>query len=200
MVVEQTLFTDKCVGLLMDNLSLEPIFQPKKRRWLRWVIEAMLIMALIIGVRTWQQRGMLAGEAPNFEQITLAGKTVQLTDYRGKPVLLHFWATWCPMCALEQDSVSALAKDWPVLTVAFQSGDKEEVQRFITKQQLQAWNVIVDEDGKLATQFGVHGVPTSYILDAKGKIRFREVGLTSSWGLRLRLWLATMTNWPTWWP
>lgn len=184
----------------MDNLSLEPIFQPKKRRWLRWVIEAMLIMALIIGVRTWQQRGMLAGEAPNFEQITLAGKTVQLTDYRGKPVLLHFWATWCPMCALEQDSVSALAKDWPVLTVAFQSGDKEEVQRFITKQQLQAWNVIVDEDGKLATQFGVHGVPTSYILDAKGKIRFREVGLTSSWGLRLRLWLASMTNWPTWWP
>ena len=58
----------------------------------------------------------------------------------------------------------------------------------------------MDEDGKLATQFGVHGVPTSYILDAKGKIRFREVGLTSSWGLRLRLWLATMTNWPTWWP
>jgi hypothetical protein len=52
------------------------------------------------------------------------------------------------------------------------------------------WVTVVDEDGKLAEQYGIHGVPTSYVLDGEGNIRFREVGLTSGWGLRLRLWLA----------
>lgn len=182
----------------MDNLSLEPVFQPKKRRWLRWLIELILIILLIVGVRAWQQRGMLSGQAPGFEQITLNGKAVQLSHYRGSPVLLHFWATWCPMCALEQDSISALQQDWQVITVAFQSGDKEEVKRFIDKHQLNQWDVIVDEDGKLSQQFGIQGVPTSYVIDAKGKIRFREVGLTTGWGLRLRLWLANLSQWPAW--
>lgn len=94
------------------------------------------------------------------------------------------------MCELEQDTITALNKDWKVITVAFQSGGEEEVKRYVERKGLQNWPVIVDEEGKLAAQYGVKGVPASYIVDEEGTIRFREVGLTSSWGLRLRLWLA----------
>jgi alkyl hydroperoxide reductase subunit AhpC len=52
------------------------------------------------------------------------------------------------------------------------------------------WVTIVDNDGELARQYGVIGVPTSYILDSEGSIRFSEVGMSSAWGLRFRLWLA----------
>lgn len=168
-----------------------PPRKPKKKRpWLRWLLEALVIVAIIVGVRTWQQRGMLEGEAPDFTRTALSGETIRLDDYRGKPVMLHFWASWCPMCELEQSSISALSKDRKVITIAFQSGGAEEVQRYMERKGISDWVTLVDEDGSLSQQYGVKGVPTSYILDAEGIIRFREVGLTSGWGLRLRLWLA----------
>lgn len=164
----------------------------KPRRWLRWSIEVLVIIAIILGVRAWQQRGMLDGVAPNFEYESLNGNLVRLADYQGKPLLLHFWASWCPMCEMEQGSITAIAKEYPVVTVVFQSGTSEEVRRYMERKGITEWVTIVDKDGKLAEQYGIHGVPTTYVLDAKGNIRFREVGLTSGWGLRLRLWLATI--------
>lgn len=163
---------------------------PKKRRWLRWLLEGLVILAIIVGIRTWQHRGMLDGEAPDFERIALSGETIRLDDYRGKPVLLHFWASWCPMCELEQGGITDISKDWKVITIAFQSGGEEETQRYLERKGITDWVTVVDEDGSLSGQYGIRGVPSSYVLDEEGIIRFREVGLTSEWGLRLRLWLA----------
>ena len=77
-----------------------------------------------------------------------------------------------------------------MLTVAYQSGDKAEVEKHMSVQKISSWPTIVDQDSRLADLFGVKGVPTSYIIDGNGNIRFTEVGLTSSWGLRARLWWA----------
>ena len=174
----------------MDKHKLPDETSRKPRRWLRWTIEILVIVAIVFWVRAWQQRGMLDGVAPDFERGSLNGSVVRLADYQGKPLLLHFWASWCPMCEMEQGSITAIANDHPVVTVAFQSGTSEEVQRYMERKGITEWVTVVDEDGKLAEQYGIHGVPTSYVLDGEGNIRFREVGLTSGWGLRLRLWLA----------
>jgi len=76
------------------------------------------------------------------------------------------------------------------LTVAYQSGDKPNVIKHMKERNIENWPTIVDEDGRLAEIFGVKGVPASYIIDSSGNIRFTEVGLTSGWGLRARLWWA----------
>ena len=162
----------------------------KTRRWLRWLMEFALLALILVGVRTWQQWGMTTGEAPSFERVSLSGQTLNLDDYRGKPVLIHFWADWCPMCKMEQSTISAISQDWPVITVAFQSGNEAKVQQYMNAHNIEAWPTIVDSDGALAKQYGVQGVPSAFILDAEGNIRFKEIGLTSSWGLRARLWLA----------
>jgi len=162
----------------------------KKKRWFRYLFEALLIIAIIFGVRAWQQKDLVVGEAPSFQSVMLNGETVNLEDYRGKPFILHFWASWCPFCKVEEGSMTNIQKDWPMLSVAYQSGDKTEVSKHMKERGLESWPTIVDKDNRLGDLFGVKGVPTSYIIDGEGNIRFAEVGLTSSWGLRARLWWA----------
>ena len=162
----------------------------KKRKWLRLLLEVMIIVAIVFGIRVWQQKDLVSGVSPSFQSVKLDGTTVNLEDYNGKPLLLHFWASWCPFCKLEEGSITNIQKDWPVLTVAYQSGDKEEVLKHLQERNIQAWPVIIDQDSRLAELFGVKGVPTSYIIDGNANIRFTEVGLTSGWGLRARLWWA----------
>ncbi len=162
----------------------------KKRRWFRLLLEVLIIIAIVFGIRVWQQKDLVSGVAPSFQSVKLDGSTVNLEDYNGKPLLLHFWASWCPFCKLEEGSLTKIQEDWPMLTVAYQSGDKAEVVKHMQERKLQSWPTIIDKDSRLAELFGVKGVPTSYIIDGNGNIRFTEVGLTSGWGLRARLWWA----------
>jgi len=173
--------------------SQKPISSPKpkkKRRWLRILLEVLIIIAIVFGIRAWQQKELVTGIAPSFQSVMLDGKTVNLEDYTGKPLLLHFWASWCPFCKFEESSLTQIQKDWPMLTVAYQSGEKADVIKHMKTQSIESWPTIIDQDSRLAELFGVKGVPTSYIIDGNGNIRFTEVGLTSGWGLRARLWWA----------
>ena len=176
----------------MAQATLKSEQKPKKKKtkWFRYLIDFLIIVMLIIAFRSWQQRSMVSGVAPEIQGVLMDGTITELKKYRGKPVLLHFWATWCPFCKLEESSITSIAKDWPVLTIAYQSGDKAEIQARLKKQGLESWAVISDPDSRLAKLYGVTGVPTSFIIDANGNIKFREVGITSGWGLRARLWYA----------
>lgn len=165
----------------------------KRRLWRKaGVLAAELVLALLLylGLKTYMQRDMAGGLAPSIEAPTLSGERVQLSAYQGKPVLIHFWATWCSICRLEQGGIDAISHDWPVLTVATQSGDAEEIRRYLHEQGLD-WRVVVDEDGEWARRYGVKGVPANFILDPSGHVRFRESGYSSAWGLRARLWWAS---------
>ena len=161
------------------------------RRWRRWLIEASLVVLVLGAIHLWQTRDLPVGRAPPLEGTLLDGRAVTLAQYRGKPLLVHFWATWCPVCRLEQGTIQALAQEWPVISVALQSGDAEEVRRFMVREGL-SFPVLVDESGRLARRWKVSGVPVSFVLDGKGRIRHATVGYTTRAGLTLRLWLAAL--------
>ncbi len=164
--------------------------QARGARWRGYAINALLFIVVIAGVRAWQQRDMPSGAAPVLQGYTLAGQHYQLPAHPGHPVLVHFWATWCPICRTEQNSIAAIAHDDPnVITVAMQSGKPEEVAGFMREQGI-AFPVVNDADGSIANAWGVHAVPVSFFVAPDGQIRFVEVGYTTSWGIRLRLWLA----------
>lgn len=161
----------------------------RRRSWLRWGAYLLFLLVVYLSARAWQTRDLASGTAPEIQGVTLDGRQVALSDYRGGPVLLHFWATWCRICALEERSIDALADDYPVLTVALQSGDAAAVRSYLGERGLD-FPVLVDPDGRLAGRYGVRGVPTTLVIGPEGRIRSREVGYTTGLGLRLRLWLA----------
>ena len=162
----------------------------RRKVWIRRAVEVLLFIALIAGIRAWQQRDMPGGAAPPLSGVKLDGVPYSLTGSQGRPVLVQFWATWCTICRAEQGSISAIARDHPdTITVAMQSGSDAEVGHHMAGQGLH-FPVVNDPDGRIAAAWGVHAVPASFIIGADGRIRFVEVGYTTEPGLRLRLWLA----------
>ena len=90
---------------------------------------------------------------------------------------------------MEQSNIENIAKDLPVITIAMQSGDNEELKKFMQDESL-SFNVINDNSGKLSQQYRIQGVPVSFIINRDNKIEFTEVGYTTELGLRMRLWWA----------
>lgn len=159
-------------------------------RWRSHALTVLLFAALIAGIRVWQHRDMASAAAPALQGRTLAGQPYALPIHPEKPVLVHFWATWCSICRAEQNSIAAIARDHPdVITVAMRSGTPEAVSRHMHEQGID-FPVVNDPDGALSSAWGVHAVPASFIIAPDGQIRFIEVGYTTDMGLRLRLWLA----------
>lgn len=158
--------------------------------WRGRIIQILLFVLLVAGIRLWQQRDMVSGEAPVLQGMTLAGQPYTLPVHPDRPVLVHFWASWCPICRTEQSSIAGIAKDYPnAITVAMQSGKADAVTSHMREQGI-AFPVVNDPDGSIARAWGVHAVPVSFIVAPDGKIRFVEVGYTTGMGLRIRLWLA----------
>ena len=165
-----------------------------RKIWAKRAFHLLLLIALIAGIRTWQQRDMASGNAPPLQGLLLDGSAYALPARPGQAVLVHFWATWCPICRAEQNSIDAIALDHPnTITVAMQSGSDAEVARHVAEQALH-FPVLNDTDGGISSVWGVHAVPASFIITPDGQIRFVEVGYTTSLGLRFRLWLAGVTG------
>ena len=160
-------------------------------RWFKNLLTVGVVIVLIVWIREFQQRGLAEGVAPALTGTDMRGDEVSLEHFRGEPVLLHFWASWCSVCRFEQGSIQSIAEDWPVLTVAMQSGESAEVKRYLEQHGL-TFQTVSDPEGQLAGVYGVRGVPTSFVVDDEGKLRFTEVGYTTEIGLRIRLWLASV--------
>jgi thiol-disulfide isomerase/thioredoxin len=161
-----------------------------KRRSTKILLELTLFALIYLAVRTYMQWHLASGPAPDIRATTLTGKVFDTALPRTRPLLIHFWASWCPICHLEQQSIQAISRDYPVIGVAMNSGDALAVSQFLQQQGL-SFPVINDPDGDIAKHFGVNGVPVSFVVDTRNQIRYVERGYTTEWGLRLRLWLSS---------
>jgi thiol-disulfide isomerase/thioredoxin len=149
---------------------------------------ALLSVLLLTLLGLWQQRHLPKGEAPVLSGVSLDGAPVSTADARGRaPVLLYFWATWCPYCDQVSRAVDAVAGDYSVISVALRSGTDARVRAHMLAEGLQ-FPVLNDPVWRLGEQWGVQVTPTLIVLDANGRVSKVTTGLTSEWGLRWRLW------------
>ena len=107
---------------------------------------------------------------------------------KDEPLLIHFWATWCPTCRTEAGNIERISKSFQVLSVAVQSGTDAKLRKYMSEHDLH-FRVLNDTSG-LADDFNVQAYPTTFIFDSKGELAFTEVGYTSTIGLYLRMWWA----------
>jgi len=105
---------------------------------------------------------------------------------KAKPVLVHFWATWCPTCKFESPNIEKISKDYEVITIAVQSGSKKEIQKYLDEYNL-TFNVLNDNDGFYSKQFNIKVFPTTFIYDKEKNLKFSEVGYTTTAGLYSRM-------------
>ena len=118
--------------------------------------------------------------SPNdFSLPLLAGGNASLSSYRGKVVILNFWATWCPPCRVEMPSMETLyrrfsAQGLEILAVDI-GEDASSVRQFIRNAGY-TFPVMFDSDNRVSSVYGIEAIPTTYIIDREGKIVGRIIG------------------------
>ena len=177
---------------MSDNAAPAKAEKPS-RRWRRRAAEALLFIAIVIGVQLWQTRDTPRGPAPEFAGRLVDGQPFDLATWRathaGRPVLLYFWAEWCPICKTTAGNVGNVSADWPVTSIAIQSGTAAQVAGVMAAKGYR-WPTLPDPAAEVLRQFGLAGTPAFVVIDPAGEVRFVLLGYTSELGLRLRLWWA----------
>jgi thiol-disulfide isomerase/thioredoxin len=128
-------------------------------------------------------------------QLTLSDVTLtegkQYTIDTKKPIMIHFWATWCPICKVEASNIQQISENFQVLSIATQSGSDEEIKKY-QKENGVNFMVINDQDGSLTKSYGVTVFPTTIIYDANQNVAFSDVGYTSTWGLWIKMFWSSL--------
>lgn len=113
-------------------------------------------------------------QAEDFRLTDLEGKPQSLSQYRGKIVLVNFWATWCKPCTTEMPAMQASfdkLRDRGFVVLAINELEDDAKVREHIKQHGHTFPVLMDHDNKVANQFGVFGLPVSVFVDEKGVVQ-----------------------------
>ncbi len=153
--------------------------------WLFWILLLALPVsgASAAGGRPGSEpaSGVRVGsQAPDLTLRTLDGQTVKLSDYRGKVVMLNFWATWCPPCRAEMPSMERLYKlmageDFVMLALNVEENGGQTVKAFL-KSSPHTFPVLLDEDAKAQNTYRVFRFPETFIISREGVIMNHILG------------------------
>lgn len=149
----------------------------------------VVFLAVLSGNATAQTDGLQYGlspaygtpMAPELDLTGLDGKRYRLSDYRGKVVIVNFWATWCPPCISEMPTLQSAwdrLHDGNFEVLAVNLGeDADTIQRFVDNFEPKlSFPILMARDQSIMTTWRIQGLPTSYILDTSGRWTYAEVG------------------------
>jgi len=135
--------------------------------------------------------------APDFTLQTIDGESVTLSDSRGKPVMLTFWAIQCPACGLQAPYIQAFYDEWSSEKIAVLTVDVGDsvglAQDFVSSQGF-TYPVLLDPQGKVAQAYAIPGVPVTFFIDAEGIAKAYKIGPFQS---REEIESALDTVWPS---
>lgn len=135
--------------------------------------------------------------APDFSIADLSGESVSLSSFRGKPVLLNFWATWCPYCRKERSHLNSLYKDYKDkgLVILSVSTDRkmEKVKKYLQRMPAD-FMVLTDRKGGASSTYNVIGLPTSVLINSEGIIKYKFTGYIDWSGSQTRQIIDGLIN------
>jgi peroxiredoxin len=137
----------------------------------------LLVIILSLGVLLagcGGQNSLVGKPAPDFQFQGSEGQPISLSDLKGSPVLLNFWATWCGPCRGEMPYLQQIYEEWQVMgliLLAINIGESSsEVDKFMQSQGF-TFPVLLDSNGAIAAQYGIKYIPTTFFIDSDGTIK-----------------------------
>lgn len=117
--------------------------------------------------------------APDFTLNDSNGNPVSLADFRGRVLVINFWATWCPSCRKEMPSLDRAAnwlKKYDAALIAINVGEKpKQVNRYLAEEPV-GFPILLDPEMKVATEWDAMRLPVTYVIDPEGRIVYRALG------------------------
>jgi cytochrome c biogenesis protein CcmG/thiol:disulfide interchange protein DsbE len=155
-------------------------------RALRWLLVPIVVVPVVLLLLHGFSRdpaaipsALIGKPMPSFSLITLDGRTVTAAELRGRPVVLNFWASWCPSCVDEHaallDAAQRYGTSVQIVGVLYQD-TPDGARSFEARYGEPNWPTLLDPNGSLAIDFGVSGPPESYVIDANGIVRYKQFG------------------------
>ena len=144
----------------------------------------LLLLALLLATSLVQAKDLKpydGASLPDFTLSDMQGKAHSLSDYKGKVVMLNFWATYCGPCIKEMPSMQRLkqkmaGKPFAILAIDM-AEEKADVEAFFEKHKIKVdFSILIDPEGEVVEQWMISAVPTTFILDPAGKIRYALYG------------------------
>ena len=163
------------------------------RNSLTWVVVVVTVSVMLVAAPYLTRRDgpkedpkltALKGKpAPEFSLESLDGRTVHLSDYHGKAVLLNFWATWCPPCKIEMPWFEDLQKQYgpqglQVVGIAMDDSSKEDISKFAKGMGVN-YPILIGKESVGDAYGGIPYLPTTFFIDRDGKLVNRAFGLKS---------------------
>lgn len=167
------------IGVTLFALSF--LLRKEMKNIVSTVVLVVLLCATMSNLAEKQEQQVASGEVVDFELQTLSGETVRLSDYKGKKVILNFWATWCPPCKAEMPHMQNYYEhhndEVEIIAINLTSRDNgvDKVQSFIESYGL-TFPIPLDVDGVYGKQYEVTTIPTTYIVNTKGEVVQKIVG------------------------
>lgn len=158
----------------------------KTSRWLPLAVFGALALLLAAGV--WLSRDpnrealpspLIGKPAPDFALPVLhePERTVTLADLRGAPFVLNVWGSWCPECQVEHPVLTRFAESKRVRVIGYNWKDERaDALRWLEQFGNPYWLVIADLEGQTAIDWGIYGAPETFLVDARGVVRWKHVG------------------------
>ena len=158
-----------------------------RRAAMAW--SAMIVLVVLVHGAIGAERVMLkiGDPPPSFSLQALDGRIVTLADFKGKAVVMHFWADWCTYCLEEMPVLDGLYRqyrDRGLMIYAVNVGQgRDAAMAFVQKMKV-AYPILLDSDSRTSKTYGVLGLPRTFFIDRKGNIKYKLLGEASGETLR----------------
>jgi len=146
-------------------------------------IVVLILTSVLLIVGCSSQAPQVGKLAPDFQLPNLEGQAMSLSDFRGKPVLVNFWATWCPPCRAEMPYLQQVYEEWSykgLVVLAINIGESPPTVKDFIQSGNFSFPVLLDINQDIALEYNIRGIPTTFLIDKDGIIQAIKVGAFSS--------------------